>query len=200
MSLFLLRYGELGLKAPGTRRRYEQRLAENLLERLTLAGIEARIEKMRGRFFAHIAESDDNNVASGVEPGSATDGAAGMDVVSAENVVLEPGKRHAVATGLSMAIPHGYEIQVRPRSGLALKHGVSVPNTPGTIDSDYRGELKVIMINHGADDFAITRGDRIAQLVLAPVTQAAWEEVEELDDTDRGEGGFGSTGGHAKLT
>ena len=93
-----------------------------------------------------------------------------------------------------MAIPHGFEIQVRPRSGLALKHGISVANAPGTVDSDYRGELKVILINHGADDFAIQRGDRIAQLVLAPVTQAAWEEVEELDDTARGEGGFGSTG------
>ena len=104
-----------------------------------------------------------------------------------------------MATGLAVAIPDGYEIQVRPRSGLALKHGISVPNTPGTIDSDYRGELKVIMINHGTDDFPIARGDRIAQLVLAPVTQADWEEVEELDDTARGSGGFGSTGGHERL-
>ncbi|PIW55095.1 MAG: dUTP diphosphatase [Sphingomonadales bacterium CG12_big_fil_rev_8_21_14_0_65_65_10] len=127
-------------------------------------------------------------------PRYATDGAAGMDVVSAENVVLEPGKRHAVATGLSMAIPHGYEIQVRPRSGLALKHGVSVPNTPGTIDSDYRGELKVIMINHGDEPFVIARGERIAQLVLAPVTLAEWQEVDTLSETERGEGGFGSTG------
>lgn len=127
-------------------------------------------------------------------PRYATDGAAGMDVVSAENVVLEPGKRHAVATGLSMAIPHGYEIQVRPRSGLALKHGVSVPNTPGTIDSDYRGELKVIMINHGDEPFVIARGERIAQLVLAPVTHAEWQEVDTLSETERGEGGFGSTG------
>ena len=133
-------------------------------------------------------------------PAYATDGAAGMDVLAAENLTLKPGERHAVATGLAVAIPQGYEIQVRPRSGLALKHGITVPNTPGTIDSDYRGELKVILINHGADDFAIARGDRIAQLVLAPVTQAAWEEVEELDDTARGAGGFGSTGGHAKLT
>ncbi|MFW2351458.1 dUTP diphosphatase, partial [Qipengyuania sp.] len=107
--------------------------------------------------------------------------------------------RHAVATGLALAIPQGYEIQVRPRSGLALKHGITVPNTPGTIDSDYRGELKVILINHGADPFAIARGDRVAQLVLAPVTQAAWEAVETLDETARGAGGFGSTGGHAKL-
>jgi len=132
-------------------------------------------------------------------PAYATPGAAGMDVLAAEDVTLAPGARHAVATGFSVAIPHGYEIQVRPRSGLALKHGISVPNTPGTIDSDYRGELKVIIINHGAEAFAIARGDRIAQLVLAPVTQAAWQEVQELDDTVRGEGGFGSTGGHARL-
>ncbi len=132
-------------------------------------------------------------------PHYATGGAAGMDVLSAEAVTLKPGQRHAVATGLAMAIPEGFEIQVRPRSGLALKHGITVPNTPGTIDSDYRGELKVILINHGPDNFAIARGDRIAQLVLAPVVQAAWDEVEELDDTSRGTGGFGSTGGHAKL-
>ncbi|ANK11974.1 dUTP diphosphatase [Erythrobacter neustonensis] len=132
-------------------------------------------------------------------PAYATDGAAGMDVVSAEDVTLPPGARHAVATGLAMAIPHGFEIQVRPRSGLALKHGITVPNTPGTIDSDYRGELKVILINLGAEPFAIARGDRIAQLVLAPVVQAAWDEVAQLDDTARGTGGFGSTGGHARL-
>ncbi len=132
-------------------------------------------------------------------PAYATSGAAGMDVVSAEDVTLPPGARHAVATGLSMAIPHGYEIQVRPRSGLALKHGISVPNTPGTIDSDYRGELKVILINHGSDPFAIRRGDRVAQLVLAPVVQGAWLEVAELDETARGEGGFGSTGGVVAL-
>lgn len=132
-------------------------------------------------------------------PAYATDGAAGMDVVSAEDVTLAPGARYAVATGLAMAIPHGFEIQVRPRSGLALKHGITVPNTPGTIDSDYRGELKVILINLGAEPFAIARGDRIAQLVLAPVVQAAWDEVAQLDDTARGAGGFGSTGGHARL-
>ncbi len=132
-------------------------------------------------------------------PRYATPGAAGMDVVSAEDVTLAPGARHAVATGLAMAIPHGFEIQVRPRSGLALKHGIAVPNTPGTIDSDYRGELKVILINHGDAPFAIVRGDRVAQLVLAPVTQGIWEEVEELDDTVRGSGGFGSTGGHDRL-
>jgi dUTP pyrophosphatase len=122
-----------------------------------------------------------------------------MDVVSAEDVTIAPGARHPVATGFAMAIPHGYEIQVRPRSGLAFKHGITVPNTPGTIDSDYRGELKVLLINHGAEDFAIARGDRVAQLVLAPVTQASWVVVDELDATERGEGGFGSTGGHAKL-
>ena len=132
-------------------------------------------------------------------PRYATAGAAGMDVLSAEEFVLEPGARHAVATGLALAIPPGYEIQVRPRSGLALKHGISVPNTPGTIDSDYRGELKVILINHSGEPFPIHRGDRIAQLVLAPVTLAAWVEVAELDETERGAGGFGSTGGHARL-
>jgi len=132
-------------------------------------------------------------------PAYATEGAAGMDVVSAEDVTLAPGARHAVATGLAVAIPPGFEIQVRPRSGLALKHGISVPNTPGTIDSDYRGELKVIMINLGSDPFDIRRGDRVAQLVLAPVTRANWLEVDALDETARGEGGFGSTGGVAAL-
>jgi len=132
-------------------------------------------------------------------PHYATAGAVGMDVLSAEDVTLEPGARHAVATGLALAIPDGYEVQVRPRSGLALKHGISVPNTPGTIDSDYRGELKVIAINLSDEAFAIRRGDRIAQLVLAPVTRAVWDEVAELDDTARGAGGFGSTGGHIKL-
>ena len=128
-------------------------------------------------------------------PGYATDGAAGMDVLSAEDVTSAPGARQAVASGLALAIPAGFEVQVRPRSGLALKHGISVPNTPGTIDSDYRGELKVILINHGSDPFEIRRGDRIAQLVLAPVIRATWLVAEELDETARGEGGFGSTGG-----
>lgn len=132
-------------------------------------------------------------------PAYATSGAAGMDVVSAEDVTIAPGARHPVATGLAMAIPQGYEIQVRPRSGLALKHGITVPNTPGTIDSDYRGELKVLLINHGTEPFPIARGDRVAQLVLAPVVQASWAEVSELDATQRGEGGFGSTGGHQRL-
>ncbi|OYW45750.1 MAG: deoxyuridine 5'-triphosphate nucleotidohydrolase [Sphingomonadales bacterium 32-68-7] len=132
-------------------------------------------------------------------PAYATGGAAGMDVLAAEDVSLPPGGRHAVATGFAVAIPAGYEIQVRPRSGLALKHGITLPNTPGTIDSDYRGELKVILINHGAAPFEIARGDRIAQLVLAPVVQAVWRESDTLDETERGAGGFGSTGGHAAL-
>ena len=132
-------------------------------------------------------------------PAYATPGAAGMDVVAAEDVTLAPSARHAMATGFALAIPDGHEIQVRPRSGLALKHGISLPNTPGTIDADYRGELKIILINLGAEPFAIQRGDRIAQLVLAPVTRASWEEVEALDETTRGTGGFGSTGGHKGL-
>lgn len=132
-------------------------------------------------------------------PAYATGGAAGMDVLAAEAVVLEPGARHAVATGLALAIPEGYEVQVRPRSGLAVRHGITLGNAPGTIDSDYRGELKIILINHGDEAFAIERGDRIAQLVLAPVVRARWEEVSELDETGRGAGGFGSTGGHARL-
>ncbi|HKY83085.1 MAG TPA: dUTP diphosphatase [Sphingobium sp.] len=127
-------------------------------------------------------------------PTYATAHAAGMDVVSAEDVTLAPGARHAVATGFAMAIPEGYEVQVRPRSGLALKHGISLPNTPGTIDADYRGELKVILINLGSEPFAVARGDRIAQLVAAPVQIATFAEVEELDETVRGSGGFGSTG------
>jgi dUTP pyrophosphatase len=127
-------------------------------------------------------------------PAYATPGAAGMDVVAAEDMDLAPGQRQAVATGLRVAIPEGYEIQIRPRSGLALKHGISLPNTPATIDSDYRGELKIIMINLGTETFPVRRGERIAQIVPAVVTRAAWDEVEELDETDRGAGGFGSTG------
>lgn len=127
-------------------------------------------------------------------PAYATDGAAGMDVVSAEELSLSPGARHAVATGFAMAIPEGYEVQVRPRSGLALKHGVTCLNTPGTIDSDYRGEVKVILANLGTEPFEIKRGDRIAQLVPTPVLRAALHEVASLDATERGSGGFGSTG------
>lgn len=127
-------------------------------------------------------------------PAYATAHAAGMDVVSAEEIILNPGDRHPVATGFALAIPEGYEIQVRPRSGLALKHGITLPNAPGTIDADYRGELKVLLINHGADPFPIKRGDRIAQLIVAPVQLASFVEVDMLDDTVRGQGGFGSTG------
>jgi dUTP pyrophosphatase len=127
-------------------------------------------------------------------PAYATDGAAGMDVVSAEDLTLAPGARHAVSTGFAMAIPRGFEVQVRPRSGLALKHGITCLNTPGTIDSDYRGEVKVILANLGSDPFPIARGDRIAQLVPAPVQRATLTEVTSLDDTARGAGGFGSTG------
>ena len=109
-------------------------------------------------------------------------------------LTIAPGQRGLVGTGLAFAIPEGYEIQVRPRSGLALKKGISIPNTPGTIDSDYRGELKVILINHGEDDFIIDRGDRIAQIVVAPVQRGTLVEVTDLDETQRGSGGFGSTG------
>jgi len=127
-------------------------------------------------------------------PSYATDHAAGMDVVSAETVTLEPGARRAIATGFAIAIPVGYEVQVRPRSGLALKHGITCLNTPGTIDADYRGEVKIILANLGSDPFPIARGERIAQLVPAPVQHARFAEVVELDETARGEGGFGSTG------
>lgn len=127
-------------------------------------------------------------------PAYASTGAAGMDVVAAESLTLAAGARHAVATGFAMAIPAGYEVQVRPRSGLALKNGITCLNSPGTIDSDYRGEVKVILANLGQDDFTITRGDRIAQLVPAPVQRASFALVDDLDDTARGSGGFGSTG------
>jgi len=132
-------------------------------------------------------------------PAYETAGAAGMDLRAAipedEPIVLRPGARFAVPTGLAFALPDGFEGQVRPRSGLAARHGVTQVNTPGTIDADYRGEVKVILINLGEEDFTIRRGDRIAQLVIAPVTRAGWAEVESLDDTARGAGGFGSTGG-----
>lgn len=127
-------------------------------------------------------------------PAYATPGAAGMDVVAAEDVTLEPGARHAVATGIAIAIPEGFEVQVRPRSGLALKHGITCLNTPGTIDSDYRGEVKVILANLGDAPFEVRRGERIAQLVPAAVTRATLVEVASLDVTERGSGGFGSTG------
>ena len=127
-------------------------------------------------------------------PAFASAGAAGMDIVSAEDVMLPAGARHAVATGFAVAIPAGYEIQVRPRSGLALKHGITCLNTPGTIDSDYRGEVKVILANLGDAPFDVRRGERIAQLVPAAVQAATLDLVEDLDPTERGAGGFGSTG------
>lgn len=127
-------------------------------------------------------------------PAYATAHAAGLDVVAAEDLILAPGARHAVATGFAIAIPEGYEVQVRPRSGLALKNGITCLNTPGTIDADYRGEVKVILANLGAEPFAVSRGERIAQLVPAAVQRAAFAEVEALDETVRGAGGFGSTG------
>lgn len=129
-------------------------------------------------------------------PAYETADAAGMDLRAAveEVVCLAPGSRMAVPTGLAFAIPSGFEGQVRPRSGLALKAGITCLNTPGTIDADYRGEVKVILINLGSEDFIIARGDRIAQMVIAPVTQAQLHEVSDLDETARGSGGFGSTG------
>jgi dUTP pyrophosphatase len=124
--------------------------------------------------------------------------AAGMDLRAAVDeaapLTLAPGARAAVPTGLAMALPAGFEAQVRPRSGLALKAGITCLNTPGTIDADYRGELKVILVNLGSEPFVIRRGERIAQMVIAPVVQASWTEVDSLDETARGEGGFGSTG------
>lgn len=127
-------------------------------------------------------------------PSYGSEHAAGLDIVAAETLTLRPGARHAVATGFAIAIPHGYEVQVRPRSGLALKHGIFVLNTPGTIDSDYRGEVKVILANLGDEPFEVVRGERIAQLVPAPVLRANFAEVTDLDETERGTGGFGSTG------
>lgn len=129
-------------------------------------------------------------------PSYATQGAAGMDLIAAvwEAVTLRPGERTLVPTGLTIALPPGYELQIRPRSGLALRHGITLPNTPGTIDEDYRGEIGVIILNTGSEPFVIERGARIAQAVLAPVSRAVWEEVDGLDVTARHAGGFGSTG------
>jgi len=129
-------------------------------------------------------------------PSRATEGSSGYDLHAAVegDVVVAAGERVLIATGFSIAVPPGFEAQIRPRSGLALKHGIVLPNAPGTIDSDYRGELKVIVMNAGRDSFTIRRGDRIAQLVIAPVVVAEWEEVAELSATGRGTGGFGHTG------
>lgn len=129
-------------------------------------------------------------------PAYATALAAGLDLCAAvqTDLVLMPGARAAVPTGYAIALPEGYEAQVRPRSGLALKHGVTLPNSPGTIDADYRGEIAVIVMNAGGESFTVTRGMRIAQMVVAPVVRVGWREVETLPETARGAGGFGSTG------
>lgn len=127
-------------------------------------------------------------------PSYATAGAAGLDLRSAEALTIKPNARALVATGIAIALTENYEAQVRPRSGLAVKHGVTVLNSPGTIDCDYRGEIKVPLINHGTEDFIITRGDRIAQMVIAPVTQVQLTEVMQLSETLRGANGFGSSG------
>ena len=129
-------------------------------------------------------------------PAYATSGAAGMDLLAAvaQPVRIAPAGRALIPTGIAIALPDGYELQIRPRSGLALKHGITLPNTPGTIDEDYRGEIQVIVLNAGDETFTVVRGMRIAQAVLAPVLRAVWTEVESLDATGRGAGGFGSTG------
>ncbi len=129
-----------------------------------------------------------------VLPRYQTPGAAGVDLCSTEAFILHPTERHLVSTGIRIAVPLGYEAQVRPRSGLAINHGIALVNSPGTIDSDYRGEIKVIMINFGDSDVKFEKGDRIAQMVVCPIGQASWQLVESLDITERGSGGFGSTG------
>ena len=125
-----------------------------------------------------------------------TPGSSGMDIAAhiANNIIINPGEKSLVSTGFSIAIPKGYEVQIRPRSGLAAKKNITVLNTPGTIDADYRGEIKVILINLGGEKFIIEKGERIAQMVVCPVIQASLDEVKELSDTARGSGGFGSTG------
>ena len=134
-------------------------------------------------------------------PSYASSGSAGMDLLAAidQDISLKPLERKAIPTGICIELPEGYEAQVRPRSGLALKNGLSVPNSPGTIDSDYRGEICVILINLSSQEIAISRGMKIAQLVIAEYTQAAWQLVDELSQTERGAGGFGSTGTHHKV-
>lgn len=127
-------------------------------------------------------------------PSYATPASSGVDLCAAESAVILPGVRIAVGTGLRLEIPEGFECQVRPRSGIALKKGVTVLNAPGTIDADYRGEVRVILVNHGEEPFTIEKGDRIAQMVLARVERLSWDEVSDLSETSRGSGGFGSTG------
>ena len=135
-------------------------------------------------------------------PAYATEGSAGCDLLAAvdETILLEPGQRALVPSGIAIALPAGYEAQVRPRSGLAVRHGLTVLNAPGTIDSDYRGEIKALMINLGQESFAVERGSRIAQLVIAPVTQLVWQERASLSESTRGTGGFGSTGLAAEVS
>ena len=129
-------------------------------------------------------------------PSYETEHAAGMDLRAAltESVTLAPGERDLIPTGIRIALPPGYEAQIRPRSGLAVRQGISMVNTPGTIDADYRGEIRVILINHGQEPVTLQRGDRIAQMIVAPVTRVTWEAVDTLDETQRGDGGFGHTG------
>lgn len=127
-------------------------------------------------------------------PKYATSGSAGVDLCSTMYCIIKPGEMALIPTGIKLSIPEGYEAQIRPRSGLALNHKVVIPNSPGTIDSDYRGEVKVLLMNMGTDPFTLTFGDRIAQVVFAPVARAKFEDVKKLDDTKRGSGGFGSTG------
>ena len=131
-------------------------------------------------------------------PGYATPGAAGLDLLAAthDDIAIQPGNRALVPTGLAIALPPDHELQIRPRSGLALKHGIMVANSPGTIDADYRGEIQIILLNAGPDPFIVTRGMRIAQAVIAPVSRLVWRETDDLDITARGAGGFGSTGTH----
>jgi len=129
-------------------------------------------------------------------PSYMTPHAAGMDLYAElkQDIILQPGDRALVQTGIAIALPHGYEAQIRPRSGLALKHGIALVNSPGTIDPDYRGEIGVIVINHGSEPFVIRNGERIAQMVFAPIARAVLREIDDLDETSRGDGGFGHTG------
>ena len=163
--------------------------------RLLSANLNADAESSMPLYVSIVATP---NTADFPLPAYQTDGAAGMDLYAAveSQVVLLPGERLAVPTGILIAVPPGFEAQVRPRSGLARKYGIGMVNAPGTIDSDYRGEVQVLLINHGSEPFTIARGDRIAQLIVAPVVRVAWKIAANLDETSRGTGGFGHTGGH----
>ena len=155
---------------------------------MTAAGPRGRTRRVKVVRLPHAAGLD--------LPAYQSAGAAGLDLVAAVEApgVVRAGKRALIPTGLILELPAGFEAQVRPRSGLALRHGITVLNSPGTIDADYRGEVQVLLINHGEAPFVIKRGDRIAQMVVAPVTQIAWKPVNQLDETERGSGGYGSTG------